>query len=106
MGDDVYAGRDGNVYRNTGDGWQQHGDGGWQPVNSGAGAGAGAASRPEVQQQLDQARQARTDGFQRSEQLQRSDFQMNHDLGGGGARFGGGGFGGGGFHGGGFRGRR
>ncbi len=106
VGDDVYAGRDGNVYRNTGDGWQQHGDGGWQPVNSGAGAGAGAASRPEVQQQLDQARQARTDGFQRSEQLQRSDFQMNHDLGGGGARFGGGGFGGGGFHGGGFRGRR
>jgi hypothetical protein len=28
---DIYAGRDGNVYRNTGDGWQKF-DGGWQDV--------------------------------------------------------------------------
>ena len=28
---DLYAGRDGNVYRNTGDGWQRF-DGGWQDV--------------------------------------------------------------------------
>jgi hypothetical protein len=28
---DIYAGRDGNVYRNTGDGWQRF-DGGWQDV--------------------------------------------------------------------------
>lgn len=28
---DLYAGRDGNVYRNTGDGWQRF-DGGWQNV--------------------------------------------------------------------------
>ena len=28
---DIYAGRDGNVYRNTGDGWQTF-DGGWQDV--------------------------------------------------------------------------
>ena len=26
---DVYAGRDGNVYRKQGDSWQQYGDGGW-----------------------------------------------------------------------------
>jgi len=30
---DVYAGRDGNVYRNTGEGWQKHdGSGGWNNV--------------------------------------------------------------------------
>lgn len=29
----VYAGRDGNVYRNTGDGWQKFNNGGWSPVD-------------------------------------------------------------------------
>ncbi|WP_194270627.1 autotransporter [Glaciimonas soli] len=42
VGDDVYAGKDGNVYRNTGNGWQQHTDGGWQPV---AGSAQGQATR-------------------------------------------------------------
>src|SRR5688572_28349893 len=31
---DVYAGHDGNVYRKTEDGWQQHGDGGWSNVDT------------------------------------------------------------------------
>ena len=30
VGNNLYAGADGNVYRNTGDGWQRHDDGGWQ----------------------------------------------------------------------------
>jgi hypothetical protein len=30
---DLYAGHDGNVYRKTEDGWQQHGDGGWTDVD-------------------------------------------------------------------------
>jgi hypothetical protein len=30
---DVYAGRDGNVYRKQGDSWQQYGDGGWSNVS-------------------------------------------------------------------------
>jgi hypothetical protein len=30
---DVYAGRDGNVYRNTGDGWQKYDNGSWGSVN-------------------------------------------------------------------------
>ena len=29
---DIYAGRDGNVYRKQGDSWQQYGDGGWTGV--------------------------------------------------------------------------
>ena len=31
---DLYAGHDGNVYRKTDDGWQQHGDGGWDNVDT------------------------------------------------------------------------
>ncbi|MBY0330624.1 MAG: hypothetical protein K2X49_08130, partial [Acetobacteraceae bacterium] len=42
QGGNVYAGADGNVYRNTGDGWQKDNNGSWQPVtpparNSGGG---------------------------------------------------------------------
>lgn len=34
-GGDMYAARDGNVYKNTGSGWEQHnGNGGWNPVNT------------------------------------------------------------------------
>ncbi len=45
-GGDLYAGRDGNVYRRDGDGWSKYGDGGWSQVErSGERAGdrAGAA---------------------------------------------------------------
>jgi hypothetical protein len=46
---DVYAGRDGNVYRNTGDGWQKSdGGGGWSDVTrpeAGVGSGDRAATR-------------------------------------------------------------
>jgi hypothetical protein len=31
---DMYAGRDGNVYRNTGSGWQKYDNGNWNSVNS------------------------------------------------------------------------
>ncbi|MEN6319834.1 MAG: hypothetical protein ABFD82_13905 [Syntrophaceae bacterium] len=31
---DVYAGHDGNVYRNTGSGWQKYDDGNWTPVQT------------------------------------------------------------------------
>jgi len=101
IGDDVYAGHDGNIYRNTGDGWQKHTDGGWEPANGGT-----AAARPEVQQQLDQARQARSEGQLRSGQHQQSTANLNRSFGGGhyqgGGFSGGGGRFGGGFHGGGF----
>lgn len=42
VGDDVYAGKDGNVYRNTGSGWERHTAGGWQSV---AGSAQGEATR-------------------------------------------------------------
>jgi hypothetical protein len=31
---DIYAGHDGNVYRKTDSGWEQHSDGGWSPVET------------------------------------------------------------------------
>jgi hypothetical protein len=50
VGDDVYAGRDGNVYRHTEGGWEQFTPGsGWSPVEGGRpgeGAGGGAGERP------------------------------------------------------------
>ena len=45
---DVYAGHDGNVYRKTDDGWQQHGDGGWSDVDVPDRPGDGGLSRDQV----------------------------------------------------------
>jgi hypothetical protein len=39
-GGDMYAGRNGNVYKNTGSGWSQYGNGSWSSVNSSQGATA------------------------------------------------------------------
>jgi hypothetical protein len=35
-GGDMYAGRNGNVYKNTGDGWSQYGNGSWSTVKDSA----------------------------------------------------------------------
>jgi hypothetical protein len=106
-GNDHYADVNGNVYKNTGDGWQQHSSSGW----SSAGGDTSWASRES------QARSTGADrwgGFSSSEADR---FGGGGDRWGGGGgfgggdRFGGGGgwggrFGGGGGFGGGFRGGR
>ncbi len=56
---DYYATHDGNVYKNTGDGWQQKSDGGWSPVNDQA-----------KTQQLSKESSARTTGEQRYNSFQ------------------------------------
>ena len=85
---DVYAGRDGNVYRNTGSGWQKYENGSWGSVNrptptnrpsttDGANRGTAsggnrgtAATRPstgsDTVRQLDRDRAARTEGTTRT----------------------------------------
>jgi hypothetical protein len=83
---DVYAGRDGNVYRNTGDGWQKSdGGGGWSDVQpptdaqrqqaQDRAAQAGSQTRDRAAQngggtstygQLDRDAQARSEGAQRT----------------------------------------
>ncbi|RZT32405.1 carbohydrate-binding family V/XII [Cupriavidus agavae] len=75
----VYAGHDGNVYQHTDNGWQQHTQGGWQPVQPNA----------DVQNRLDQQRQARQVGQQRFGNAAAQQWQGR--FGGGGGRFGGGG---------------
>jgi hypothetical protein len=89
VGNDVYAGKDGNVYRNTGNGWEQHSSGGgWQPVPGSAqgqatrdatgGLGASQATRG-----LDNERYARQQGGYRAQRYQQTNMQMNRSYGGG-----------------------
>ena len=78
VGNDVYAGHDGNVYRNTGDGWQMHGSDGWQPVSP-------------TDNRLLQDRQARDEGQQRDQLMRQSTEGMRQSFGAGrmGGQFGG-----------------
>ncbi len=95
VGNDHYADVNGNVYRNTGSGWQQHDNGSWNNVNN-----------QSHSNMLNSESQARSQGEQRS--AASSWGGGGRGFGGGGSSFdrGGGGFrggGGGGFHGGGGR---
>jgi uncharacterized membrane protein YgcG len=118
---DMYAGHDGNVYKNTGSGWQKsNGSGGWTNVNSASqdksnyeqshpNSQATAQSDKSTfnsdksagdfsQKSLDSDKQSRESGSTQSQHYQRG----NHSgggFGGGGRSWGGGGrsFGGGGF---------
>ena len=81
----MYAGRDGNVYRNDGSGWQQYDKGGWNNAerpagtsgqrataadNAGAQARASQASlNASMQDQLNRDRAARDEGAQRVNDL-------------------------------------
>ena len=96
VGNNHYADVNGNVYRNTGNGWEQHDDSGSWSHASGNTSWA------------DRESQARSEGAERFGSFSSSEASRF----GGGDRFAGGGggwggrFGGGGFGGGGFRGRR
>ncbi|MGF6272572.1 hypothetical protein ABIB38_000928 [Massilia sp. UYP11] len=75
VGNDVYAGRDGRVYRNTGAGWERHGAQGW----SAAGGGQGAAT---LRQRLDVDRGARQMGEVRTRNFDRSSMNLQRSFGG------------------------
>jgi hypothetical protein len=84
VGDDVYAGRDGNVYRNQGGSWQKYDNGSWGNVetpqrSSGQAATTQARDRSTTgavssadrwdsgtRDQLDRDRAARSEGSQRT----------------------------------------
>lgn len=61
VGSDVYAGKDGNVYRRGSDGWQQYQDGGWRSVGD-----------PERARSLEQQRSARATGEGRVQKFKQS----------------------------------
>jgi len=120
---DMYAAKDGNVYKNTGSGWQSYNNGSWNSANAQAQqarssantqaqqartSGASAQQRAPTQE-MNQEFQNRQRGEAQSQQFQ--NFQRSGgEGGGGGGRFGGGGGGcgggGGRFGGGGGGGRR
>jgi len=104
-GGDLYAAKDGNVYRNTGDGWQKHENGNWNDFEKPevqanrsraqsrpAGSASSAGTRPQMQS-LNQEFQNRQRGTMQSRDFQ--NFQRSGGYSNRGARSGGG-----------FRGRR
>ena len=97
VGDDVYAGHDGNVYRRTDSGWEQRTDGSWQSVPGGAegpatrdatgGLGTNRESlSSDRTRQLDRDFQSRQSGAERAGQVRRSSMGMNRSFRGGGFR--------------------
>jgi hypothetical protein len=91
----VYAGRDGNVYRRDDSGnWQQHGGKGegWSDVNKGRGERPNQSLPGETRQSLDRQHQSRDLGAQRTQQARQPSAGFQ---GGGSMRGGGGGRGGG-----------
>jgi len=111
---DMYAAKDGNVYKNTGSGWQSYNsNGGWSNANSQAqqarssagttgataqqqarSSSAATAQRSAPTQEMNQEAQNRQRGAAQSQQFQ--NFQRSGGGGGGGWGGGGGRFGGGG----------
>jgi len=105
----MYAGHDGNVYKNTGSGWQKYDNGSWNSVNTpsqqrAAGQGAtaqsaGAAQRSSMQRGGGQMQSLQNEAMNRQRGAQSSSRFPQGSFGGGGRSFGGGGgrsFGGGG----------
>jgi hypothetical protein len=87
QGDDLYAGRDGNVYKRSDSGWQSWDNGGWNDVNRGDvnRPSQGTGNRDSIQQ-LDRQRQQRDMGNQRarsSQSFQRGRSSMSRGGGGG-----------------------
>jgi hypothetical protein len=87
-GGDMYAGRDGNVYKNTGGSWQKYDNGSWNNVNTSADRPGGSSyTRPEssaTTQSLNQDFQNRQRGAAESQRFQSARSS------GGGRSFGGG----------------
>jgi hypothetical protein len=105
-GGDLYAGRDGNVYRRSGDTWQRYDNGGWnstavQPGQGRARAGEAAGVRPATQtsaipQNVNRDFQARQRGGYNSQRFNSYQRSSSFQRGGGGFSGGGGSRGGGG----------
>jgi hypothetical protein len=74
---DVYAGKDGNVYkRNADGGWQKYGNGGWSNVNTPAARSesqSGTTRQPEQIQNLNREWQNRERGAAQTQRIQQMD---------------------------------
>lgn len=92
IGDNVYAGKDGNVYRHTESGWEQHGANGWQSVpgsaqgeatrNASGGLGASQGGNTGAQRDsLERERGGRELGSERSQNLHDTTRGLDHAFG-------------------------
>jgi len=94
----MYAGHDGNVYKNTGSGWEKYSNGSWNSVQKPQGAGQekpssfGQSGGSEEMKGLQQEAENRQRGAEQSQRFQ----QSQHSESGGGRSWGGRGGGGGG----------
>lgn len=88
IGDDVYAGTDGNVYRRTDSGWDQHTGGDWQSTQAERDASRAQrnATADARMQSLERDYSARSMGAQRYDAYRGSTARMNRSFGGGGGR--------------------
>jgi hypothetical protein len=66
--DDLYVGRDGDVYRRDGDGWSRYDDGNWNPVDTGEARAAAQEQREGAgsSERAQKARDRRDEGGTRS----------------------------------------
>lgn len=76
VGDNVYAGRDGNVYKKT--------DDGWQPMVKGGATRPASVNNNAQLQNLNRESAARNFGNQRTNNFHDSSRNMNRSFGGGG----------------------
>jgi hypothetical protein len=85
---DMYAGRDGNVYRNSGNGWQKFDNGGWNSANrpSPQSGSSGRASAPQAVQNDFQNRQRSSYSANRSSSMSSGGFSRGGGFRGGGRR--------------------
>jgi hypothetical protein len=91
---DMYAGRDGNIYRNSGSGWQKYDNGNWNSVNrpapqSGSSSARTPANAPQAVRDDFQNRQRGSYSAERSSNMSRSSMSSGRMSRGGGFRGGG-----------------
>jgi hypothetical protein len=69
-GGDVYAGHDGNVYKNTGSGWQKYENGSWSPVQQPV---SGSPAQQKSTQQAQNSQEKQQQAMQRERQAESAD---------------------------------
>lgn len=74
---DIYAGHDGNVYKNTGSGWQKYDNGSWSNVNTQQGQQQAQQQKQTYQQQNPASAQPSSANTQQAQQQRQTYQQQN-----------------------------
>jgi hypothetical protein len=79
-GGDVYAGRDGNVYRKSGDSWQRYDNGNWDSVQRPSQGQTSQQAREQAQQRAASVDRSTYDGLNRDSAARASGNQRTRDF--------------------------